>query len=78
MPYDLPGDPGLPPGVSERDISYPDPVECPLCKGEGEINATPCCGSPFVDMGTDFKCFRCVERYASRDCPECGGEGVVE
>lgn len=35
-PYRLPGDPSLPPGVSDRDID-PPMIECETCWGEGTI-----------------------------------------
>lgn len=72
----LPGNPNYHPGTRESDISYAEPVECDLCEGEEKIDATPCCGSPFVENGRGYHCFRCQKQYASRKCPECE-DGLV-
>lgn len=78
MPERLPGNACLPPGVRESDISYPEPVECALCEGEGKIDATACCGAAFVENASGYHCLRCHKQYDSRQCPECEGEGVID
>lgn len=73
----LPGDPNLPPGVNEdRDISYPDPVECEHCF-DGQYEVTPCCNAAFIENADDWHCIRCGEHYESQKCDECKGKGVV-
>lgn len=74
----LPGNPFLAPGtVESRDISYAEPVVCPLCLGVGKIDATPCCGSPYVENQRGYHCFRCHKQYLWNRCPDCDGEGTV-
>lgn len=74
----MPQNPFYPPGVTERDISYPEPEKCPLCDGVGRIDCTPCCGSPYVEDAHGYHCFRCNTPYRFNTCTECNGEGVKE
>lgn len=68
-----------PPGVSERDISYPDPIACGECF-EGRLEVTPCCGAAFIvnegEQAEGYHCIRCRKQYETRQCRACDGEGV--
>lgn len=60
---------------STIDISHSEPEPCELCLGAQMIDATECCGSPFVESAEEhgYRCFRCHAFYHSRKCPECQG-----
>lgn len=60
MPEQLPGDPGLPPGVTEQTVSENgEGKPCETCNGEGEV-------SIFTFDG-EFK--------KNIVCPDCNGNG---
>lgn len=72
-------DPGYPPGISEKDISYDDPDPCEDCDGEGELEKTPCCEVKFLRHNEEdiWLCEKCSARFEDKKCETCKGEGVV-
>lgn len=72
----LPGDPGYPPGVSERDISPPEPIECDECE-DGQITESPCCGAKIMTDEFGHWCLECLFEVDSIKCENCDGEGVI-
>lgn len=77
----LPGDPGLPPGCSERHIELrmgADAYACPECDGTGEINVSACCDVPLHgEYQDDLICPKCNQGCERPECDECGGSGEV-
>lgn len=74
----LPGDPSLPPGVSERDFRE-GPDNCSECGGEGVVDFSNCCGAEL--WGNWLQAMRCPECHEAceRDlCPSCEGSGTDE
>lgn len=74
----LPGDPGLPPGISERAFDG-GPEACEACDGTGELNVSECCGASLAgEWGEQMICPLCGEDCSRWECEGCGGSGTGE
>lgn len=88
----LPGDPNLPPGVTERMIegAASDRQHClnQYCE-EGKSTVSACCGGKLIPLpeelkpmqgGSGYWCSECKHEVSEKDreCPDCKGTGEIE
>ncbi len=69
-------------GFGLSAIESDDKTKCSACKGEGELDKTPCCNASFkqdnpYDKEDGFFCNECKLIYMNLMCKECNGRGEV-
>lgn len=72
----LPGDPNLPPGVTNKMIDGDVGERCEQCE-EGKIVESPCCGQKIFETDTGYFCSQCQAQVLFMNCEACDGAGVI-